>query len=69
MPVVEALRAATCTAADVIGRADRAGRVTSGLSADLLVVDSDPRNNLRALLDPFLVLRRGRPQNKEGRTA
>jgi len=33
------------------------------------VVDSDPRNDLRALLDPILVLRRGRPQSKEGRTA
>jgi len=69
MPVVEALRAATCTAADVLGRAGRAGRVAPGLSADLLVVDRDPRDDLRALLDPFLVLRRGRPQSKEGRAA
>ena len=69
MPVVEALRAATSIAADVLGRADRAGRVAPGLSADLLVVDRDPRDDLRGLLNPFLVLRRGRPQSKEGRTA
>ena len=67
MSGVEALRAATSTAAEVLGRAERVGRVASGLSADLLVVDHDPRNDLRTLLDPFLVLRRGRTQSKKGR--
>jgi len=66
LPVLDALRAATSTAADVLGRADRVGRIALGLSADLLVVDDDPREDLRTLLNPSLILRAGRNLSKDG---
>lgn len=68
MPADDALRAATGTAADVLGCAERAGRVAPGLQADLLVVDDDPREDVRVLLDPYLVLRAGRSPSKEGQS-
>jgi imidazolonepropionase-like amidohydrolase len=68
MPAHDALRAATGTAADVLGCAGRTGRIAPGLQADLLVVDDDPREDVRVLLDPFLILRAGRSPSKEGQS-
>lgn len=56
----EALLAATSTAADVLDRRGRTGRVLPGGPADLLVVDDDPLDDVRSLLEPHLVLRDGR---------
>jgi imidazolonepropionase-like amidohydrolase len=44
---VEAINAATRSAADVFGLADR-GRIEPGLRADLLMVDGDPTVDIRA---------------------
>jgi len=52
LPPLEALRAATGAAADVLGIADRAGRLAPGLPADVLVVDGNP------LADPSALRRR-----------
>lgn len=68
MPAHDALRAATSTAADVLGRADCTGRIAPGLQADLLVVNDDPREDVRVLLEPYLVLRAGRTPSKEGQS-
>ena len=38
----EALRAATGTAAELLGLGDQIGRIAPGLVADLVVVDGDP---------------------------
>jgi len=38
----------------------RLGVVESGFEADLLVVDANPLENLRTLLDPLLVISNGR---------
>lgn len=61
----DALQAATGTAAEVLGQAGRVGQVSPGQQADLLVVDEDPREDVRALLHPQLVLRSGKITNKE----
>jgi len=62
----EALRAATRTAAECMGKADEFGAISPGLRADLLLLDRDPRADLSAVADPAGVLVRGqwlpRPQ-------
>ena len=54
----EALAAATSVAADVVGR-PKAGRVTPGAWADLVVVDGDPLKDLQVLQRPKAVWVRG----------
>ena len=66
MPADDALRAATSTAADVLGKAPIAGRVALGAQADLLVVAADPREDVGVLLNPYLVLRAGRTFSVNG---
>ncbi|GGL04175.1 amidohydrolase family protein [Deinococcus radiotolerans] len=54
----QALRAATSTAADLLGRADL-GRVQPGAVADLLVVAGDPTTDIRATRTIQLVVQGG----------
>jgi imidazolonepropionase-like amidohydrolase len=56
---VDVLRAATCEAATALGIADVTGRIAPGLSADFLVLESDPLVDLEALRDPEVVVSRG----------
>lgn len=49
MSPLQALRSATCDAATLLGQADRVGRIAPGLLADLVVVDGDPRADIRIL--------------------
>lgn len=51
---------ATGLAADSLGLQDETGRVRPGLAADLLVVPSDPRDDLQSLRQPQLIMARGR---------
>ncbi|MEU4173862.1 amidohydrolase family protein [Streptomyces sp. NPDC026589] len=67
LSTVEALRTATVNAADALGLTHRTGRLLPGLDADLLVVDGDPRADLRVLRRPRLVVAQGRPHVPAGR--
>ena len=61
---VQALAAATCTAADALGLAGQIGRVSPGMIADLVIVDGDPLADPALLADPariWLVLQLGVP--------
>ncbi|MGI8551302.1 MAG: amidohydrolase family protein [Dehalococcoidia bacterium] len=49
LPRIEALRAATSRAADLLDLVDETGRLRPGLSADLIVVDGDPFQDLSIL--------------------
>jgi imidazolonepropionase-like amidohydrolase len=55
---LEALRAATSTAARVLGRAD-IGCIRAGARADLVAFDGDPTSDIRALRQVELVVTRG----------
>jgi len=56
----EALRTATTTAAECLGLSARKGAVKAGLEADLVAFRLDPRDDLRALRSPVLVVNGGR---------
>ncbi|MDN5851399.1 MAG: amidohydrolase family protein [Actinomycetia bacterium] len=59
VPVPVALRAATATAADALGRPDL-GRIRPGSSADLLVTEDNPLETVETLRTPMSVIRAGR---------
>ena len=52
MSPLEAITAATSKAAACLGWQDEMGTVREGMTADLLVVDSDPTQDIRLLRDP-----------------
>lgn len=64
---VDVLRSATSEAAEALGIAQETGRIEPGLSADFLVLESDPLNDLAALRDPEIVVFRGRIFDRKAR--
>ena len=64
MSPAEALRAATITAAKVLGREKDLGRITDGATADLIAVKGDPLNDVVSLRQPILVVRDGRIEKR-----
>jgi imidazolonepropionase-like amidohydrolase len=61
LPTLEAIRAATSTAAAALGWEDRVGALRPGLLADLLAVPGEPLRDVRTLQRPALVVQGGRP--------
>jgi imidazolonepropionase-like amidohydrolase len=57
---LEAIRAATTVAAELLGVDDRTGRIAAGIEADLLVLDRDPLADIGAFQDVLLVMSDGR---------
>ena len=57
---LEALRAATTTAAELLGMTDRIGQIKIGYEADLILVESNPLTDIRALADVLVVVSNGR---------
>jgi imidazolonepropionase-like amidohydrolase len=56
---MQVIVAATRTAADAMGRADRIGTLESGKAADLLVLDADPAADVRNVRQVRLVMKGG----------
>ena len=59
MSPLEALRAATSDAAELLGVADRTGRVAAGLEADLVVFERNPLEDIGVVQDVLLVVSDG----------
>jgi imidazolonepropionase-like amidohydrolase len=57
---LEALQAATITAAELLRIADRTGRIAPGFEADLIAVEENPLENPVTLQDVLLVVSNGR---------
>jgi imidazolonepropionase-like amidohydrolase len=57
---LQALQAATITNAEMLKLEKQIGVVANGFEADVLVVDGNPLDNVRTLLDPLLVISNGR---------
>jgi imidazolonepropionase-like amidohydrolase len=54
-----ALKAATVTAAEVLGKQEELGRIAQGYAADLVALSGDPMANISALRNPAAVVRNG----------
>ena len=59
MTPVEALKAATVNAADLLGLSDQIGTIAPGKSADIIAVASDPVADVRVLKRVDFVMARG----------
>ena len=57
---LQALQAATIVNAEMLRFEKRIGALEAGFEADVLVVDGNPLEDIRALLDPLLVISNGR---------
>lgn len=59
MPPVEALKAATVNAADLLGLANEVGTIEAGKSADIIAVSGDPLSDVTVLKKVEFVMARG----------
>jgi Tol biopolymer transport system component len=59
MPALEALKMGTLTSAEAVGIAQDAGSLEAGKLADLIVLNTDPRANIRKSTDIFRVMKGG----------
>jgi len=60
LPALAALQSATTVNAELLKLDTQIGQVRQGFEADLIVVDGNPLEQPRALLDPLLVISNGR---------
>ena len=60
LPALAALQSATTVNADLLKLGTQVGQVRAGFEADLVVVDANPLEQPRTLLDPLLVVSNGR---------
>ena len=56
---LDAIRAATSLAAEMLQIEDETGAVRPGLEADLLVIERNPLEHIRDIQDPRLILSNG----------
>ena len=64
----EALLAATRTSAELCGKADTLGTIEAGKRADLIVLDANPWENIRAIWSQQLVMKDGGVVSSSSRT-
>ena len=60
MTPVEVIKAATVSAADMLGPSNEIGTIALGKSADIIAVSGDPLTNVRILEKVDFVMVRGR---------
>jgi len=63
----EVLRAATSESARALGLEGETGRIAAGLSADMLLLEANPLEDLEAIRDPEVVVFRGAWHDRETR--
>ncbi|MEO6818643.1 MAG: amidohydrolase family protein [Ginsengibacter sp.] len=59
MPALEAIRAATLNAADLLGLKDERGSITIGKMADIIAVDGDPTKDVKVFANVNFVMKEG----------
>ncbi len=56
---MDAILAATRNGARLLGVEGRTGQIIGGMEADIIVVDRNPLEDIRALFDPLVVINNG----------
>ena len=59
MPAIEAIRAATVNAAELLGETPDLGTLEAGKLADIVALDGDPLQDISALMRPRFVMKAG----------
>lgn len=60
MPPMEAIKAATVNAADLLGMSDRIGSIGQGKFADIVAVDGDPLADIKTMKNMAFVMKEGK---------
>jgi len=60
MPPMEAIKAATTSAADLLGMSDKIGSISKGKFADIVAVDGDPLTDITILQKMAFVMKEGK---------
>ena len=60
MPPMEAIKAATTSAADLLGISDQTGSISKGKFADIIAVDGDPLQNIKDMKNVTFVMKQGK---------
>jgi imidazolonepropionase-like amidohydrolase len=60
MPPMEAIKAATTSAADLLGIADKTGSISTGKFADIIAVDGDPLSDIKVMKNVSFVMKEGK---------
>jgi imidazolonepropionase-like amidohydrolase len=64
MPPMEAIKAATTNAADLLGISDKTGSITKGKLADIIAVDGDPLSDIKTMKNVSFVMKEGKIYNQ-----
>jgi len=60
MPPMEAIKAATTSAADLLGISDILGSITKGKIADIVAIDGDPLQDIKSMKNVSFVMKEGK---------
>jgi len=60
MPPMEAIKAATTSAADLLGMSDKVGSISKGKFADVVAVDGDPLQDIKTMKNMVFVMKAGK---------
>jgi imidazolonepropionase-like amidohydrolase len=60
MPPMEAIKAATVNAADLLGMTNKVGSISKGKFADIVAVDGDPLSDIKTLQKMAFVMKDGK---------
>jgi imidazolonepropionase-like amidohydrolase len=59
MPPLEAIKAATVSASQLLGLSDKAGTIEAGKWADIIAVEGDPTKDIHAMGNVRFVMKEG----------
>jgi imidazolonepropionase-like amidohydrolase len=60
MPPMEAIKAATTSAADLLGLSSRIGSISKGKFADIIAVDGDPLQDIKVMKNIAFIMKEGK---------
>jgi imidazolonepropionase-like amidohydrolase len=60
MPPMEAIKAATTNAADLLGISDQTGSISKGKDADIIAVDGDPLQDIKVMKNVTFIMKEGK---------